>query len=470
MTEEKESSDRADLCNRSRRFGQGEGFMKKMILTVFLLCAMAVNTVAAGELYPLHNRETRYQKAKTQRYHVVFGNLKDVESHLTHVFQLAGVAEDADVRLYPIVGKEPDTDIRPTEDSIRTAFERYVPEIEEKPTPTPTGQKPDIHFETTLNRAVEELAEAEGYEKKTLLIYLSDAEEYRFESLLPPEPEPTEVPEGETAKPVATEPPTPMELLIQQEAEIMTMQQTISAHPEIYFLFYDSTGSIRLENSFTGNFGRLSSSVGLMGYAMNEGGYQEMGVSSYTYDRKSGKVTIKEGKANTNLIIYAFAKQDVPVYIGGGLASGTVLAQGKKQLSGVSLGYHHMNFLRTVAPRRIAMALFTIDTKNIDLQKESFSITVKNADEVLVYHTASQGSGVFGADVTYDSSQDDAIENRYFSQETPKEEYQFFEEENGAYDPTEGTKKRGLAVLIGLWAGIAVISVIAILIHVKRRR
>ena len=46
----------------------------------------------------------------------------------------------------------------------------------------------------------------------------------------------------------------------------------------------------------------------------------------------------------------------------------------------------------------------------------------------------------------------------------------FFEEENGAYDPTEGTKKRGLAVLIGLWAGIAVISVIAILIHVKRRR
>ncbi len=444
--------------------------MKKLWLTLFILCGMAVNSVAAEDLYPRHNRETRTQHPKTQRYHVVFGNLVDVESHLTHVFQLTGVAEDADVRLYPIVGQEPDTDIKPTEAGIAEAFERYVPKIEEKPTPTPTGQKPDIHFEATLNRAVEELEAAQGYEKKTLLIYLSDAEEYRFESLMEPEPEPTEVPEGETAKPVVTEPPTAMELLIQQEGETMMMQQTISSHPDIFFLLYDSTGSIRLESSFTGNFGRLSTSVGLMGYAMNEAGYQEMGVSSYTYDRKNGIVTIKAGKANENLIIYAFAQQDMPVYIGGCLASGTVLEKGQKELVGVSLGYHHMNFFRTVTPRRIAMTLFSVDTQGIDLKKESFSVTVKNADEVLVYHTASKGRGVYGPDVTYDSRQEDAIENRYIFEETPKEEYQFFVEENGAYDPTEGIKKEGLTLLIGLWVGVAVISATAILVHLKKRR
>ncbi len=443
--------------------------MKKLWLTLFLLCAMAVNTAATGELYPRHDRETRLPKAKTQRYHVVFGNLSEVESHLTHVFQLTGVAEDADVKLYPIVGQEPDTDIKPTEAGIAEAFERYVPKTEEKPTPTPTGQKPDIHFEATLNRAVEELAAAEGYEKKTLLIYLSDKQEYRFESLLPPEPEPTQVPEGETAKPVATEPPTPMELLIRQEATTMMMQQIISAHPDIFFLLYDG-GTIRLENSFTGNFARLSSNVGLMGYAMNESGYQEMGVSSYTYDKKNGVVHIKPGKGNANLIVYAFSKQDLPVYIGGGLAVTEAYEGEETKLSGVSLGYHHMNFLRQVSPKRIAMTLFTVDTKGIDLTKNGFSLTVKNADEVLVYHTASAGGGVCGPDVTYDREQDARIENQYTSIQTATEDYQFFVDEGGDFDPTEGARKKGLPILIGVWIGVAVISVIAILIHVKRRR
>ncbi len=374
--------------------------MKKGFLIGLLLCVFAVHAAGAVSLYPVKSKPEPVP-VKTERIHVVWGNMGSAEDRLTGLFEMAGVMENSDVYLYPIAGNLPVVKIETTEEGIKNTFASH-------------GKNAlNPNFEQVVHQALTDLSNAQGYETKKLLIYLSNRNEILKQVAPVMTPAPPETEEDGEEAPAQLE---PVKSVDEQRIEVSEhLKQLMAQHPEITLLYHDKVSAFLLRNSGMQNIQEIDESITMMSFAMKQRGYTRMSGTYYDYDLQDGLVTIDPGKADANILVYASAEKADLLYIGGYMATTSAYeaAKEKSKIKGVSLSYHHMNFSRSVTPRNIAMALFTLDKNVVDIATQGFVVPVKNAEEVTLYYKVEPGSGVCTKDASYDKSQDDKVVNLY---------------------------------------------------------
>ncbi len=404
--------------------------MKKSVLAVFMslfVSALPITSVfSAVDLYPKHTMEQSQKTEITETIALVYTDM--TEDDMTDIMLYAAAAENTDVYLYPVDAELEPLLLKPTKEGSEAAFSKYIVNT----------KKSDLVTATTME-AVEEAALSVDTvsTKKAGLVTTKITEAF--------------------------------DLLSSK-----TTNKTLMFHIEN--VEYDDVKSFRpeLENllsQYSGINAYKTTSYALNGFDYTTI-YSFFNISNLGYDlcpltryyKQDGKLTISEGKADRNMLVYAEATKAELLYISGYMATSQTVNKyaTSKKIKGVSLGYNNFYISRNENPKNIGVALFTISDEVGNTATDAFEVIVKNADSVNVYYKSTSGAGTSSASTSYDKTQDDKIQNIGGNNNPSvmsKEDFKKSQEENSLFADSTNTETKE-----GVWG--TVFSVIATIFSV----
>lgn len=198
--------------------------------------------------------------------------------------------------------------------------------------------------------------------------------------------------------------------------------------------------------------------------------------SDRRYYREKGTVVIEKGKADKNILVIVNSSKAELLHIGGFLATSENYEKylSKSKIKNAAIAYNKINISRSVKPKNVAIALFTITDDVGSTASDEFTFMVKNAEEIEIYTKTVPCGGKSG---TYNKSADDKVENLYAPEESSEDEStpfvigsrSFEKEETGFFG---GVKKVFSAILsiIGSLIRLGLIILVGLLIFHKKFR
>ena len=194
------------------------------------------------------------------------------------------------------------------------------------------------------------------------------------------------------------------------------------------------------------------------------------------YYREEGKVVIEKGKADKNILVIVNSSKAELLHIGGFLATSENYEKylNKSRIKNAAIAYNKINISRTVKPKNIAIALFTITDDVGSTASDEFTFMVKNAEDIDIYTKTVPCGGTSG---TYNKSADDKIENLYAPEESTDESSSSFSIDVGGFEKEEtgffGWVKKAFSVILAIIGSIIrlalLIFVVLLIFHKKFR-
>ena len=194
------------------------------------------------------------------------------------------------------------------------------------------------------------------------------------------------------------------------------------------------------------------------------------------YYREEGKVVIEKGKADKNILVIVNSSKAELLHIGGFLATSENYEKylDKSRIKNAAIAYNKINISRTVKPKNIAIALFTITDDVGSTASDEFTFMVKNAEDIDIYTKTVPCGGTSG---TYNKSADDKIENLYAPEESTDESSSSFSIDVGGFEKEEtgffGWVKKAFSVILAIIGSIirlALLIFVGLLIFHKKFR
>lgn len=194
------------------------------------------------------------------------------------------------------------------------------------------------------------------------------------------------------------------------------------------------------------------------------------------YYREEGKVVIEKGKADKNILVIVNSSKAELLHIGGFLATSENYEKylDKSRIKNAAIAYNKINISRTVKPKNIAIALFTITDDVGSTASDEFTFMVKNAEDIDIYTKTVPCGGTSG---TYNKSADDKIENLYAPEESTDESTGSFSIDVGGFEKEEtgffGWVKKAFSVILAIIGSIirlALLIFVGLLIFHKKFR
>jgi len=354
---------------------KGEITMKRITgLLLVLITVFSVNVSATKAGYfPTHTETNVTTTQKTKRVNVVVNNEETMVQEIVYGFLAASaIAEDTDFYLYTFKGSLEPIKIEHNGECIDLIMKNY--------TKTDTLERETAAYYTALN----DLAADTGYEQKELVVVFGNGE-YN----------------------------TVFDEFINVKSWFPDIPATVYSRYS-YQSRWEKSGLV-VSSQFA--------SDDIYNRYIKMYGYSEIPGSYYYYDKKAGTVTIDQGRADANILIYAKAQKADLLYISGYMAPSAIYEENKakKTVKGVSLGYNFINIEKNASPKNVAWGLFSIDEELYDVNETSFIIPVRNAEYVTLYYKSEMGRGVCTASSKYQRSQDDEIKNLNAPQEVVSE-------------------------------------------------
>lgn len=334
------------------------------ILLVFILMLGAPG--AEGAYFPTHVQENSNAK-KTRAINVVINNMVDIEEETVDFLMLASVMEDTDFYIYTFTGNLSPIKLENNAECINKIIKDY----------TKKQSYSEIQATPGYIAAVNDTASLD-YQQKEVYVLLDNSADIEEQSI---------------------------------RNAYFSYMNSISGVKITVFDLQDHWHKSNVSN----NPDYVAKEQLYRDTFLAEYGYTAVPGNYYKYDRSTGTVTIEQGRADANILVYAYATKDDYLYISGYMATGNIYAESKekKTVKGVSLGYNAVNLEKTASPRNVAWQLFSIDEGLYDVNTNSFIIPVKNAEHVSLYYNANMGSGACSKATKYNRAQDDKIVNRY---------------------------------------------------------
>lgn len=403
--------------------------MKRVLSMLVASLILISATCQAAFVYPQYSGANQNEVKVKERVNIVYDNSGHprVKEMFIDIISAASIAEDSEIWIYPIAGTVKPVKVEPGKDFIEKNFNSY------------SKSSNEFKEENVIDKAIADLNKDKSSKSKRFVLYadISTSEkrsEYRLHNGM---------------KTYLTENP---DIKFSVMSSYGTMVEFRSVADFNHF------GMSSDEGANINNYDYMSDIDGLFEFMIIKNGYS---LGEAAYDKENGVIKIEKGKADNNIFVrisgrenrYVHTKDgsgeaEVAVYLGGCMMGTDAYNKylKKSKVSSVALSYNHVVMEAKDDGYAISSALYTADGECVNPSEDDLYIPAINAENVVVYHRNTKGSGVCTKKTSYKTNQDKEIINASAPSDSEED---VFALATGSKNPVSSSTNRSFFSIVG---------------------